>query len=152
MCGAAFLAETYVLFYSIPSRHRPACNVEVQSADFLGQLVAEGRTVVVRRDEERVVAAATMLLHRAAHVRYAELQLLAVSGGQARRGLGSGLLTAVEGWLRGRGMRSCVVLAGLDTVGFWRKRGYEDEVELSPQQWGVLRDPFGNSKVMIKVL
>ena len=43
-------------------------------------------------------------------------------------------------------------LAGLNCTSFWAKRGYTDDVELSPQQWGLLQDPFGNSQIMMKRL
>lgn len=147
--GAFFALDDALRLYR---QRLPACNVQVQSSDFLGELVAAGRTVVMRRGGDRVVGAATVVLHGEPRARFAELQLLAVSTGQARRGLGSALLAALEGWLRSRGMRSCVALAGLDCLPFWEKRGYADDVTLSPQQWSVLRDPFGNSRVLIKEL
>ena len=64
------------------------------------------------------------------------------------------LLGAVERWLRVEGKVRCIVcLAGLDTMGFWRSKGYTEEaVELEPQQWALLRDPFGSSKLVAKWL
>ena len=96
------------------------------------------------------LAACTFVHHPDAHL--AELHLLAVSGRHARRGLGSHLLKLVEAWLRDGGRVRCAVcLAGLDTLGFWRKHGYTEEaVELPPEQWALLRDPFGSSKLVAK--
>ena len=81
----------------------------------------------------------------------AELQLLAVSSRHARRGLGTLLLAAVERWLVTEGVKCIVALAGLDTLGFWRKRGYSEEgVTLPPAWWALLRDPFGHSQMLAK--
>ena len=130
--------------------------------DFLrGLLEAEGaRTAVLRHgegeggegDARALLAACTFVPHRAA--RLCELQLLAVSARHAKRGLGSALLAAVEGWLADAlGVHCVVALAGMDTVGFWRKRGYaEDAVTLEPEAWALLRDPFGHSQMMARWL
>ena len=130
----------------------PGCNVDLQDAcspchpgltprrrsvdgDFL-QLLVHGsgaRTAVAcvapRRegglDEEAVpVGACTFIPHPDAHL--CELQLLAVTPRYAGRGIGSALLAAVEQWLQASGIRMVVALAGLDTVDFWRKCGYDD--------------------------
>ena len=104
------------------------------------------------------------------------MQLLAVASSHAGRGIGAALLGAAEGWLAEQlGVRTVVVLAGHDTVGFWRKRGYAEAAPpsgaplarrgrkgrrgdegarpaLLPEQWSLVRDPFGSSQPMVKQL
>ena len=112
---------------------------------------SEGPRVAGEGEEGEVLAACTFVLHAAGGL--CELQLLATSRRYARRGLGTALLHAVERWLRDEGGVACVVaLAGLDTVEFWRAKGYTDDVTLSPRRWSLLRDPFGNSRIMSKEL
>lgn len=198
----------------------PACNVDLRDArsprhpaltprrrpkdgDFL-QLLVHGsgaRTAVASRTQKSggvtragddgalLYGACTFIPHPSAA--FCELQLLAVAPRYAGRGLGSRLLAAVEGWLCAQGVTHVVALAGLDTVDFWRKKGYcnvrvddrtattaepsaEDrrrasragpagckrkrssdvvpETSLTPQQWALVRDPFGSSKAMMKRL
>ena len=124
--------------------------------DFLHDLVfeAKGARTALLIDEtaqiaERAVLAACTFVAHPAH-QLCELQLLAVR--QSKRGNGSMLLRAVERWLRRDvGVRCIVVLAGEDVVEFWRRHGYEaDSMELSPEKWALLRDPFGGSKMVAK--
>ena len=45
------------------------------------------------------------------------------------------------------------MLAGEDTLDFWRRCGYtEDALTLQPEMWALLRDPFGNSRMLAKWL
>ena len=180
----------------------PACNVDLRDArsprhpgltprrrpkdgDFL-QLLVHGcgaRTAVASRTQESggvaragddgalLYGACTFIPHPSAA--FCELQLLAVAPRYAGRGLGSRLLAAVEGWLCAQGVTHVVALAGLDTVDFWRKKGYGNvrvddrtaepqrrgspsdvvpATSLTPQQWALVRDPFGSSKAMMKRL
>ena len=136
----------------------PKCNVDIgaQERDFLQELVDApmSRTALLQRvDDRRVttIAACTFVYH-GAPLWLCELQLLAVSGRHARRGLGTLLLRSVERWLTAEGVQCIVTLSGLDTVNFWRKRGYTDPVTLEPAQWAALRDPFGSSMMLAKVL
>ena len=150
--------------------------------DFL-QLLVHGtgaRTAVARRvgGKEGLLAACTFIPHES-DGRLCELQLLAVSRGHSGKGIGSCLLAHVESWLRAQGVRTCVALAGLDTVEFWRKRRYVEvhggpgsgegkttkrrggakprgssasTATLTTQQWSLIRDPFGSSQAMLKTL
>jgi GNAT superfamily N-acetyltransferase len=98
-------------------------------------------------DAPKVLAACTFVHHASAGL--CEMMLLAARS--SRRGLGSALLRAVERWLRAAGVRCVVTLAGEDTLEFWRKRGYEAEhVTLPPELWALLRDPFGQSRMVAK--
>ena len=155
-------AGQYFLFDDALNLYRqrlPKCNVDIgdQERDFLQELVDAPMTrtaLLQRRDGgERVttIAACTFVLHEAP-LWLCELQLLAVSGRHARRGLGTLLLRSVERWLTAEGVQCIVTLSGLDTVDFWRKRGYTDPVTLEPAQWAALRDPFGSSMMLAKVL
>ena len=104
------------------------------------------------------------------------MQLLAVASSHAGRGIGAALLGAAEAWLAEQlGVRTVVVLAGHDTVGFWRRRGYAEAAPpsgaplarrgrkgrrgdkgarpaLLPEQWSLVRDPSGSSQPMVKQL
>ena len=155
-------AGQYFLFDDAVNLYRqrlPKCNVDIgdQERDFLQELVDAPMTrtaLLQRRDGgERVttIAACTFVLHEAP-LWLCELQLLAVSGRHARRGMGTLLLRSVERWLTAEGVQCIVTLSGLDTVDFWRKRGYTDPVTLEPAQWAALRDPFGSSMMLAKVL
>ena len=148
--------------------------------DFL-QLLVHGsgaRTAVARRAgcADSLLAACTFIPHNGNDM--CELQLLAVSRGHSGKGIGSCLLAHVEGWLQAQHATTCVALAGLDTVEFWRKRGYVElsgepstaasanstrrggvrkdssprPPTLSREQWSLLRDPFGQSQAMLKRL
>ena len=156
IAGQYFLFEDAVNLYR---QRLPKCNVDIgdQERDFLQELVDAPMTrtaLLQRRDGgERVttIAACTFVLHEAP-LWLCELQLLAVSGRHARRGVGTLLLRSVERWLAAEGVQCIVTLSGLDTVDFWRKRGYTDPVTLEPAQWAALRDPFGSSMMLAKVL
>ena len=159
--GTVFPAGQYFLFEDAVNLYRqrlPKCNVDIgaQERDFLQELVDApmSRTALLQRvDDRRVttIAACTFVYH-GAPLWLCELQLLAVSGRHARRGLGTLLLRSVERWLTAEGVQCIVTLSGLDTVNFWRKRGYTDPVTLEPAQWAALRDPFGSSMMLAKVL
>lgn len=60
--------------------------------------------------------------------------------------------TQVEGWMRSQGHHRCVALAGMDCLTFWEKKDYTSDFSLNPESWGLLQDPFGNSKVIAKDL
>ena len=149
--------------------------------DFL-QLLVHGlstRTAVARRDgvTDSLLAACTFIPHPEHAM--CELQLLAVGRAHSGKGVGSTLLAHVEHWLKAQGISIVVALAGLDTVEFWRKRAYvevhgpsgaaagqggraskrrgkssaqEAAVTLTPQQFALVRDPFGCSQAMVKML
>lgn len=140
----------------------PNCNVLLvqegrESRDFLQELVDAplSRTALLQKrdgDESAMaVGACTFVLHPPP-LGLCELQLLAVSGRHARRGYGTLLLRSVEAWLLAAGAKSIVVLAGMDTVAFWQRRGFVDEVSLAPEAWALLRDPFGSSTMLAKNL
>ena len=119
--------------------------------DFLHELVLEAdgaRTAVLRpAGGGAMLAACTFVFHRREGL--CELWLLAVR--QSRRGLGSCLLRALEGWMRDAGVRCVVCLAGEDTLDYWGRHGYAAEhVTLRPEWWALLRDPFGHSHMLAK--
>lgn len=134
----------------------PQCNVRVgkssETVDFLVSLVENGRshTATVSRADGLVLGAITFVPHERD---FAEILLLAVRRGLSRRGLGTVLLGATERWLRARGVRIVAACAGLDCTHFWQRSGYSsDEVSLEPAMWAQLGDPFGNSRILLKVI
>ena len=63
------------------------------------------------------------------------------------------LLAGMERWLRASGVQLIIAMAGLDTTTFWNRQGYSaDSVNLLPAQWALLRDPFGGSTLLGKML
>jgi len=117
--------------------------------DFLGSLKDVGSTAVLWR-QDKVVAACTFLAHPSEG--FAEITLLAVARGRSRCGLGSALLGAVEAWLGSKGVRCAAACASLDCGEFWSKKGYVPEAALEHRWWALLTDPFGNSRIMAKML
>ncbi|EOD15685.1 hypothetical protein EMIHUDRAFT_211257 [Emiliania huxleyi CCMP1516] len=174
-------------------RRLPECNVDLppdvpcspahpglspqrkrRGADFLHLLVHGhgARTAVARLEgKESIVGALTLIPHAAAS--FCEARGASLHAG---RGIGAALLGAAEAWLAEQlGVRTVVVLAGHDTVGFWRRRGYAEAAPpsgaplarrgrkgrrgdegarpaLLPEQWSLVRDPFGSSQPMVKQL
>ena len=158
----------------------PAAGGRPRGVDFLASLVCLGETAVLTRGEQvqalhlcisdltastlrlalgdtavltrgaQVLAACTFVPHAAEG--FAELLLLAVRRQHSRRGHGSLLLRAVEGWLCRQGVRYCISCASNDCTTFWAKHGYHSDVTMQTRWWTLVRDPFGSSVIMGKAV